>query len=319
MRDWRGWIPIGIDPAQSAAPLVWFRLGEHRFDDAYFSDTVARCARHPFNLAFGRRTGYEAIDEAAQGFPGSKLTGIIFHMSRCGSTLVLRLLAAAPRTLVISEAPIVDALVRIRRRDAAVSEEQQIRWLRSAVALLSRASGNHEQFVLKLDAWHSLDIPLFELAFPGVPWTYIYRDPVEVLVSHMARMSYMMSFANAPDLLGITVTDAARMVREEYCARVLERITSAVVAHRIEKSALVRYEEFPAAVWERIAPRFGFALNEHEIDAMRRRAAYDSKNPAVLFQEDTAAKQQAATGAIRAAAALAARHVARLDDIRLGR
>lgn len=297
MSDWSGWIPVGVDRRDSAQPVLWFRLGAYGFDDAYFSETVARCARHPFNLAFSRRTGYEELEEIAQALPPADLSGLIFHLSRCGSTLTSRCLSSIPGTLVISEAPPVDSLVR----DRTMTQEQQVRRLRALARIFAAAGGPHQRQIWKLDAWHTLNLDLFERAFPGVPWIYLYREPVEVLVSHGVRMSYMMSPANAPDFLGISLVDAMRIPRAEYCARVLGAIAAPIAEREaIDRDALVRYDELPQALWERIAPRFGMVLRSEEVDAMQRRALYDAKRPHEFFQDDRAAKQQAANAEFRA-------------------
>lgn len=297
MTDWSGWIPVGADRRDLQSPVLWFRLRPYGFDDAYFSDTVARCARHPFNLAFSRRTSYDALEEVAQALPPVELSGFIFHMSRCGSTLTSRCLASVPGTLVISEASPVDAIVR----DRAMTQDEQIRRLRALARIFAAAAGPHRYHAWKLDAWHTLNVDLFERAFPGVPWIYLYRDPVEVLVSHAARMSYMMSPANAPDFLDIPLVDAVRIPRVEYCARVLGAIVSPIAQrHRLDHEALVRYDELPQAIWDKVAPRFGMALQSEEAQAMRRRALYDAKHPHEFFQDDRAAKQHAANAEFRA-------------------
>ena len=311
-----GWVPAGADHRNENAPVLWFRLGEIRFDDAYFSDTMARCARHPFNLAFARRTSWQMVEDAASRLPQPALSGMVFHLSRCGSTLVSRLLAAVTGTLVISESPALDAAIRGARREGA-SEDAIVRRLRALAAIYAAASGSHRHYVVKLDAWHACDLALFERAFPGVPWVYVYRDPVEVLVSHLNRSSYLMSAANAPDFIGVPITEAVRMPRVTYCARVLGRIAAAAADREPEADALVRYDDLPGAVWERIAPRFGMQLSGLELEAMRRRAAYDAKQPQTVFQDDRAAKQRAADAAILAASqAFLDPEMARLDQLR---
>src|SRR5678816_558328 len=103
----------------------------------------------------------------------------IFHMSRCGSTLVAQMLAALERNIVISEARPIDQVL-----GAKVDEERRIAWLRWIVnALAQRRRPAEEFFFIKLDAWHVLHLPLIQRAFPNTPWVFLYRDPIEVMVS----------------------------------------------------------------------------------------------------------------------------------------
>lgn len=301
--DFEHWFPFGIEWTASGPCVNWFRMDEIGFDGSYFSQTVERCARRPFNLAFFRQTPIDMLGEIAETAPPLRLSGLIFHLSRCGSTLLSRQFAACPGTLVISEAPPIDAIVRAAARDSSISDETRVRWLQWLVRVLGRPLGqdSHRNYIVKLDAWHAFDLELFERAFPGVPWVFVYRDPVEVLASHMQTASYMMSYANAPSLLGIPVTEAVTIAREVYCARVLGRICAAVAAHRSEQKYLVGYEELPAAAWERVAPHLGIVLTPGEIRAMARTAEFNAKQPGVPFNDDRAAKQQSASGAVRAA------------------
>ena len=46
----------------------------------------------------------DLLDQAAAE-PGIDPTGFIFHLARCGSTLVSQMLAALPEHIVLSEAP----------------------------------------------------------------------------------------------------------------------------------------------------------------------------------------------------------------------
>lgn len=313
-----GWIPIGIDWHAPEPVVTWFRLGNIEFDDAYFWETVERTTRHPFNLAFRRETSLDALEAAARSADAPPLSGIVFHMSRCGSTLVSRSLSSLPETLVIAEAPPVDAIVRAHMRGREVTHEQQVRWLRCMVAVLGGAlSRRRRHYVLKTDAWNTLSLPLFEQAFPGVPWVFVYRDPVEVLVSQMQGGSFMMSCANAPDFLGIPVADAIRLPREEYCARVLGRLVAAIADCGADAEALVNYAELPASIWERIAPRFGITISPREIDAIARGSAFHAKRAGLPFQDDRPTKQNGATAALRAAAATwITPSIARLEHFR---
>jgi hypothetical protein len=285
-----GWIPVAVDTNAPAGPVVeWCRFGETRFAEPFFEQTVRRARARPFNLAFRPRT---ALEEET---PGPLPAGLIFHLSRCGSTLVGRMLAALPETVVLSEPPPVDHVMRAR-----AGEEARARWLRALVAAFTHGSGARRLFI-KLDAWHALELPLFARAFPDVPWIFLYRDPLEVLVSHARQMSWMMAAANAPDLLGVSVPDAMRIPRAEYHARVLARICEHAVRHA-GGERFVSYAQLPDAALTRIPALFGLAPSDAERAAMRAVATYHAKLPQARFVPDAAEKQDAADPEVRAAA-----------------
>jgi hypothetical protein len=119
--------------------------------------------------------------------PGPAPDGLVFHMSRCGSTLVAQMFAALPDSMVVSEPPPLDDVLQISLLGGA---DTAIAALRAMSAAFGRRGGR--PFVLKLDAWHALALPLFRRAFPDTPWVFLYRDPVEVLVSHMRQRGSQM-------------------------------------------------------------------------------------------------------------------------------
>lgn len=281
----------------------WCRLGELRFEDPFFDETVQRALRHPFNLALRLQTPLDVLGREENERPGMRPTGLIFHMSRCGSTLVGRMFGALPGSLVISEASPIDHVLRARTHDPQVTDEQRVLWLRWIVgALGQRWHGKEKRYFLKLDAWHTFDLPLIERAFPGVPWVFLYRDPVEVLVSQAKQISWMMAAANGPHLLGVPVPEAFQIPREEYTARVLARICEAVEGHGATPRHLINYRDLPGAALDRIPAVFGLDLSNPERDAMRAAGDYDAKQPTRRFEPDAMAKQREATPAIREAA-----------------
>lgn len=114
-----------------------------------------------------------------------------------------------------------------------------------------RRAGSERHTFVKLDSWHTLALPLFRRAFPSVPWLFLYREPIEVLVSQMRqRGTQMVAEIMPPSLYGID--NAGGMRAEEYCARVLNRICTAVIDnYGAGGGLLVNYRELPGAIWTR--------------------------------------------------------------------
>lgn len=259
------------------------------------------------------------MDHAA-GVQSLAPSGFIFHMSRCGSTLVSQMLAALPHTIAISEAAPIDAIVQLSRAWPGLPAERHVEHLVAMLAAFGRRrAGSERHSFVKLDSWHALALPLFRRAFPSVPWLFLYREPVEVLVSQMRqRGTQMVAEIVPPSLYGID--DAGGMRAEDYCARVLNRICTAVVDNYGEGGGLlVNYRELPDAIWSRILPHFGVACGDDERAAMNRVARYDAKAPSFEFTDDTATKQREATDLVRAAAERQLGDVYRcLEDLRAG-
>ena len=300
-----GWSPVRVfrDPGDGWI-VEWCRLGEERFSDPFFAQTIDRALQRPFNQTFRRRTRLETLGEALGGAAALRPAGLIFHMSRCGSTLVAQTLAALSGSVVVSEAEPVDDVLGAQRHDPAATGEWRAERLRWIVTALGRSvPGDPRRFVLKLDSWHTLDLPLIRHAFPGVPSIVLYRDPVEVLVSHEREPGWMMQLGMAERLLGVTPDEAVTLPQAEYRARILERFLLAMLGDDDPACRLVNYAELPGAAVESIPRLFGIDLGSDDRRMMAEAVRRDAKHPYQQHTPDAEEKQRRAGTAIRAAAA----------------
>jgi hypothetical protein len=80
------WTPIRFDLFGAAPVVDWADLSEERFVEPFFDQTVARWASGPRARPLVR-TGLEAL-VALDTEPSLEPAGMIFHLARCGSTLV---------------------------------------------------------------------------------------------------------------------------------------------------------------------------------------------------------------------------------------
>ncbi len=303
------WFPSGVTDHSGAIDIDWARFGTQRFHALFDENDAGRAADLPFNRAFRQRTGLQDLIVWAETADSLKPSGFIFHMSRCGSTLAAHMLAALCDSIVFSELEPIDAIVRLGRR---LPEADAARALRAIVTAFGRKrDGRERRFFVKLDCWHTLALPLFRRAFPDVPWVFLYRDPVEVLVSQMRQRGMQM----VPQFLppGFYGIDAAERINDEdYCARVLSVICRAVIDHHGSDGGLIlNYRQLPQGIWTTVLQHFGILCSEAERLGMQRAAQRDAKSPTVPFAGDTEAKQRAATANVRRAAE---RHLSALYD-----
>lgn len=317
-----GWVPIRIYWNGRTPVVDWCWVGTRRFTQPFFDHTIDNCLRLPFSLLFRPQTPIESLGERHALAPGLQPRGFIFHMSRCGSTLVSQTLAALPGSVVLSEAGPIDSVLRARFRDASLSEATRSDWLRWVVSALGqRRSGDETDLFVKFDTWSALDLPLISRAYPGVPWIFLYRNPVEVLVSQMAhRGAHMVPGAIEPELFGMTMAEAFELQPEEYCARVLALACEAALRqHQSCGGLMINYEQLPDALRTGIADFFGIEVSDFDTEAFRRVTKLDAKNPSLMFESDSKAKQASASEAVhRAAERWLAPVYQRLEAARLG-
>jgi hypothetical protein len=275
----------------------WCYLGKERFTAPFFYQAIEDSLRDPFNLLFRYQPSIEKLGEWSKIRPGLKPTGFIFHMSRCGSTLVSQMLAALPDNIVISEAAPLDSVLRAHFRNPQLTEEERIDWLRWMISALGqRRTGDEKHYFIKFDAWNTLALPLIRRAYPDVPWLFLYRDPVEVLVSQLGqRGAHMIPGVIDPVLFGMDLKTATEISPEGYCAKVLAHICEAALEHRENGGRLINYAELPEALWASGATFFGHGLTDSEVEAMQSVTKFHAKNPATVFEHDSARKRTKAT------------------------
>ena len=266
-----GWVPFGIRWEPSPAQIDWRYLGSARFTEPFFDQTIER-----------RRQGRDRVTalEALDGLPAVRPPdGFIFHLSRCGSTLVSQMLAAVPSFIVISEATILSSVLQATGIDRVVL-------LRKVVnALLQPREGEETRGFIKFHSAAMQHIPVIAQAFPHVRWIFLYRDPLEVI----SRLLRIQSETLPPGLIDSRLMegepDELRAMRPaEFWARVLaSRCESALREFRPGRARLVNYTQLPDVVWTSLLSFFGAACSEDDVDRMRAASKFDAKDPSRPF------------------------------------
>src|SRR5262249_16648682 len=238
---------------QDSRPMVdWGHLGTRRFTEPFFAHTINACVQHPADLLFRHQTPLDHLGDIAATQPGARIAGFIFHMSRCGSTLLSQMLAASPANIVLSEAGPIDDVLRGHFRHPGITDEQRVQWLRWLVSVLAwRQHAAEKNAFIKFDSWHVMLLPLIQRAFPGVPWIFLYREPLEVMASAKKQLGgQMIPGVLQPALFGWDAAAVGQMQLFEYVARVLARLCEAAhIQAQAGKGKLVNYRQLPTAIW----------------------------------------------------------------------
>jgi hypothetical protein len=152
-------------------------------------------------------------------------------------------------------------------------------------------------FAVKLELWQAVALPLYRRAFPSVPWLFLFRDPVEILVSQM-RERGPETMPLASPIGGI---DPAAP-HEDQIAQALAGVCEAAVEAAAAGGGLfVDYADVPEAVFTAILPHFGIDAGAARA-AMEAAGTRDAKNPSKPFEADAEAKRAEADARVRAAA-----------------
>ncbi|WP_152223147.1 sulfotransferase family protein [Pseudomonas sp. SCB32] len=301
MDDFSGWLPIRVWRQAGDWRVDWCWFGERRLARPFFRDDVDDALRLPFNQAFRRETGIQALFDWQAASPGLQPAALIFHASRCGSTLMAQMLAALPGNIVLSEPPPLDSLLRAHFLDAAATDWQG----RGVQALLSaygqRRLGLEQRLLVKLDAWSVFEAPLLAALYPQVPRIFLYRDPLEIVVSQLRQPG----MHRVPGLLGPSALDqrlpgAQGMTPLEYSCRMIGEIfQGGLELCRRHGGIALNYSELPGALWARLASLLG--VEDEDRAPLQAVAAFDAKQPSMTFSADGQAKRESAGEDVRQA------------------
>ncbi|MES2391197.1 MAG: hypothetical protein V4555_06130 [Acidobacteriota bacterium] len=259
----KGWIPVQLRWDGDEPRVRWILLGERRLVETRFERTIDAEMRRPFHHLFRRDTSMAEMEAWVEAHPGLEFCGMVFHLSRCGSTRMAERLAANEQYVVAAQPGVLESLLEGCRQQPELAMELKVRWVRALVGALAQPrAGGEQRFFLKAEPWQVHDVELLRAAFPDVAMLFLYREPLAVMVSHAAIPAEWL-------IPGVRRAARVRMVLENvepgrtdlYRGRALAAICeSGLRAAEQYGAMLVNDAEAPGAMWERVARHFGVPL-----------------------------------------------------------
>lgn len=270
----RHWYPVFVehDARTGAVSVCWRDLAQLRFTDSFFINTLARQPQEERRFCHAPASAFVGLDD------GLAPDAFIFHVSRCGSTLLSQLLASLPQCVVMSEPTVIDSLLRLHHDSA--DQAASIALLRQAIlALGQRRTGEETHFFIKFDCWHIHSLDVLRQAFPGTPCLFLYREPQAVLASHQRqRGPQMVPGMLHPALLPLPAHALAPGDLDGYTGLVLSSLFDAAQAHAAAgRLQLINYNQLPAILFSDLLARFGIAPTALQLQAMRERGGVHAK------------------------------------------
>lgn len=285
----RGWFPVAIDSTTEPPQLVWRYLGDKPLSPIFFEDSFAGQApadRRVWRTVLG--APLPPLPPLPNALP---LKAFIFHVSRCGSTLLNQMLASLPGCVIASEPTVLDAFFRLHRQQPAISGGEGT--LRQLVAVLGQQrSPADRHFFIKLDSWHMPWLPWLRQLYPYTPCVLLYRQPGEVLASHRRQKGAHM-VPGGVDLSALALNSArpAPADLNGHAAWVLAGIfTSALAAAKADTGAppisLVNYTQLPGVVSTEWLAAMGLPVDAQALAQLLASTQQHAKHPSKRFDGD---------------------------------
>lgn len=209
---------------------------------------------------------------------------IIFHWSRCGSTLLGGLYRQLSGVKLLSESMLISDMLL----DPFWPEDLKPQLLTLAVQLQGRFRHGETQLAMKLNAW---DLPLWPLwlqQFPAAKALCLGRDPEAILASHQ-RISGM-HMAGLPGQLGV-LGDIWQHCGSFFSGRcevlyILMQSSEALV--RQKQAVFIDYQHLVQSSPEQLAAWLGRTPDSHELQRWQSFSTRDAKQPDQAFQQASA-------------------------------
>ena len=304
--DLISWLPVDASIHNGKPAVEWMRLPGVEFTEPFFGQTIERV-----NAECGSQrlvSEFDLLLRAEKVFDSIDPSGFIFHSSRCGSTLLANACRAVQGSIVISEAPVLDKIISRFFTDAETETKLLLYKLvlRATVrALGQRRLGNERHLFIKFACTSTLHMRHIRSIWPNVPFVFLYRDPVEIIVSNLKTIPEWMCFesnpATAAAIAGVDEFQLKGMSAEEFCARSLGRYFVEAADNTDLSTLAINYSRLNFATVISALEFLGVVASAHELDAIRTISGLYSKDSTQrqAFKSDSESKKISASAYAR--------------------
>jgi hypothetical protein len=301
-----GWLPADIGGNE---PVIrWMNVGSASLSEPFFQGSVGRLRGEGSNEL---ETELLALGSGTAHLPQVAPAGIVFNMSRCGSTLIINSLRRAENVVALSEAQPVERIIGWTASRSAY-------WVKTAGALLTPLTtvfAHHQgepakNVVIKTATGAIAALRSLRKWWPDVPCVVLTRNPVEILVSNVQKPPQWLRAAyddnKIDDLFGGLFGRPPENVMAsgitEICAWAIDRYCAEALGALDNGCRVVDYEDLSIETVVKIAEYFGLTFTSEGLGELQEVFQFDSKRPKRRFNSDRETKQAGATELIRKAA-----------------
>ena len=303
-----GFLPVDAVVVDGRPGLWWMDMSGVGLAEPFFQQTVERVKAN----GSSRRelfTEFDVLLQLEKQLDSVQPTGFIFHSSRCGSTLVANACRAITNSIVLSEANAIDKLVaRFITDGGDVKTSLYSVFLRGVVhTLAQRRTGNEKHLFIKFACCSFAQIECIRRIWPNVPWLFLYRDPVETIVSNLKDVPPWLLDNDRrvlASIIGASPNEVAEMNLEELCARTIGSLFSTAHGLANDNGMLLNYKQLSVPVISSVLRFFKVSPSTTELEKIEHGGQMYSKeaSDSRAFVADADAKQQLASAAVREAA-----------------
>lgn len=266
----------------------WIYIGSKKFEEPFFSESLLTCLSLPQNSNMPYTTA-ETLLEKARDVDAVAPSAFIFHISRCGSTLLSQMLCCDERMIVLSEVPLLDEILRLPFSHPDKEFSVQQLYFALLKLLGQKRSGKEEFLFIKTDSWHLHFFETLRNYFPKLPFLLLYRSPQEVIRSQQKqRGMHALTGLLEPQIFGHTQEELLQRSMDKHLEMVLEgyfeKMLSILATDK--NSTPISYHEGAMAMMQAALETCRISISPETFAAIKIRTQTHSKNPSHAFSPE---------------------------------
>ena len=290
------WYPMKLYSEHNELKCRWKYFEGIAFTDPFFNETILRASCLEINSRYYRPVSDMSILTEWAGTTHSAESSVfIFHISRCGSTLLAQTLSLNDEHIILSEVPFIDDLLKLLTIDEWLINVEYQGILKATIGLYGRRNDtNKKRLFIKTDSWHLYYLPLFRLLYPSTPFLLLFREPDDVLRSQQKKRGmHAVPGLISDNVLGIKSNKTNIANFDGHMIKVLESYYASLITITQNDilSFLVNYNEGIEQIINRLASYINIDIDENYRKLIHERCLYNAKFPDQVFKEESSNKE----------------------------
>lgn len=274
------WIPYKLTSSGEGESIVkWLDLGDNRMIHPFFDETITVCrARQRERSRMESISTTDFMMQTCSELISLQPAAFIFHVSRCGSTLISQAFSSPEEYIAIAEAPLLDEILQNPAPQEAL--------FKAAIKALGQKRNFKEtHYLVKLDSWHIHYYELLREWYPDTPFFFLYRRPDEVIASHDKRRGiHAVPGIVSPALLKTADPGEYGGDFNRYTAKVLEQYYLKMQHIHHPNNCFFDYADGTFEMMETFSRFTGIPIKDEA--GMKQRLKYHSKSAQEVFKEE---------------------------------